>query len=137
MLWRIAGVIVLVAVCWTNFRLYQRPQVTPGDLRIEEKLRLHGIPRPVGPNVLSTCARNDEYAGSRRKHIQPSGLEADTTAVILNWSRLENVVLIAAALCRGWLDDVISQVFVWNNNPNVTLSYEVLLLSGLLFHQRY
>ncbi|EPQ60257.1 hypothetical protein GLOTRDRAFT_134973 [Gloeophyllum trabeum ATCC 11539] len=44
-------------------------------------------------------------------------LQPDTTAIVLNWSRFRNVVLIAALLCDPTLDSVISQVFIWNNNP--------------------
>lgn len=53
------------------------------------------------------------------------GLTPDTTAVVLNWSRLENMLLIASILCGSWLDQSIAQVFVWNNNPNISLSAAV------------
>lgn len=43
--------------------------------------------------------------------------KADTTAVVLNWSRFPNVRLIASLLCGSWLDGVIAEVFIWNNNP--------------------
>lgn len=42
---------------------------------------------------------------------------ADTTAVILNWSRFPNVVRIVALLCSPLLEDTIATVFIWNNNP--------------------
>ncbi|KAJ7597419.1 hypothetical protein C8J56DRAFT_319097 [Mycena floridula] len=41
----------------------------------------------------------------------------DTTAVVLNWSRRDNVVQIAALLCGPDLKDVIANVFIWNNSP--------------------
>ncbi|KAI0937019.1 hypothetical protein AcV5_005015 [Taiwanofungus camphoratus] len=41
----------------------------------------------------------------------------DTTAVVLNWARFPNVLLITSLLCGPWLDDTISQVYIWNNSP--------------------
>ena len=54
----------------------------------------------------------------------------DTTAVVLNWSRLPNVIRIASLLCENTLDDVIASVVVWNNNPKA-LTYEVRTLYAL------
>lgn len=48
----------------------------------------------------------------------------DVTAIILNWSRLDNVIRIASLLCGPWLDDTIAQVYIWNNSPK-SLSKEV------------
>lgn len=41
----------------------------------------------------------------------------DTTAVILNWSRLPNVIQLAKVMC-GSLQDTLAEVFIWNNNPD-------------------
>ncbi|TFK41825.1 hypothetical protein BDQ12DRAFT_645075 [Crucibulum laeve] len=41
----------------------------------------------------------------------------DTTVIILNWSRLPNVVQIASLLCQNLLNDVVDSVFIWNNSP--------------------
>lgn len=49
---------------------------------------------------------------------------ADTTAVILNWSRLDNVLLISSLLCSPYLHGTISRVIIWNNSPNL-LTVEV------------
>lgn len=49
----------------------------------------------------------------------------DTTAIILNWSRLENVILLSTLLCGPWLKSVIAQVTIWNNNPGVPLDESV------------
>ncbi|TDL28081.1 hypothetical protein BD410DRAFT_835322 [Rickenella mellea] len=54
----------------------------------------------------------------------------DATAIILNWSRPQNVVLIASVLCRSSLDGIIAEVFVWNNNPNATLSLHAFQETG-------
>ncbi|KAF5368318.1 hypothetical protein D9758_002176 [Tetrapyrgos nigripes] len=44
---------------------------------------------------------------------------ADTTAVILNWSRKPNVIRIASSLCTdSLLEDTIALVYIWNNSPN-------------------
>ncbi|KAF8560116.1 hypothetical protein OG21DRAFT_30345 [Imleria badia] len=48
----------------------------------------------------------------------------DVTAIILNWSRLDNVIRIASLLCGPWLDDTIAEVYVWNNSPK-KLSKEI------------
>jgi hypothetical protein len=40
------------------------------------------------------------------------------TAVVLNWSRFENVLLITSLLCQSWLYGVIAKVVIWNNSPN-------------------
>lgn len=50
---------------------------------------------------------------------------ADTTVVILNWSRLENVIIIADQHCTSPLEDFVASIFIWNNNPNVSLTLEV------------
>lgn len=39
------------------------------------------------------------------------------SAVILNWSRFRNVVLIVSSMCDPSLRDVISEIIVWNNSP--------------------
>jgi hypothetical protein len=39
------------------------------------------------------------------------------TAVILNWSRLPNVVRIVSLLCSPSLNDTIASISVWNNSP--------------------
>ncbi|RDB28783.1 hypothetical protein Hypma_015894 [Hypsizygus marmoreus] len=41
----------------------------------------------------------------------------DTTAVILNWSRLPDVRRIVALLCGSSLDQTIAAIIVWNNSP--------------------
>lgn len=48
----------------------------------------------------------------------------DTTAVILNWARFPNVLLIASLLCGPWLEDTIAGVVIWNNSPRM-LTFEV------------
>ena len=52
----------------------------------------------------------------------------DTTAVILNWSRLENVIKIVSVLCQPRLEQAISQIFVWNNSPQ-TINHTVRIFT--------
>ena len=56
------------------------------------------------------------YAVPSRISSTPGG-SADVTTVILNWSRLPNVVLIVSSLCAAALGDTIAEVVVWNNSP--------------------
>jgi hypothetical protein len=51
----------------------------------------------------------------------------DITAVILNWSRLPNVIQLVGNMCNS-LQDTLAQVFVWNNNP-LPLTHEVGLVN--------
>jgi hypothetical protein len=49
----------------------------------------------------------------------------DVTVVLLNWSRLPNVILIASVLCMPELENLIARIFIWNNNPSYKLSLHV------------
>lgn len=51
-----------------------------------------------------------------RVNSRPRG-SPDTTAIILNWSRLPNVIRIVRLLCSARLEHTIKEVVVWNNNP--------------------
>ncbi|RDX51908.1 hypothetical protein OH76DRAFT_1400808 [Lentinus brumalis] len=53
----------------------------------------------------------------------------DVTAVVLNWSRFPNVMLITSLLCAPWLNGTIAEVFIWNNNPR-KLTYEDMKNTG-------
>lgn len=60
-----------------------------------------------------------QYARIPASHLNatPDASRADTTAVILNWSRLPNVRALAALLCDAALVDIIARVVIWNNSP--------------------
>ncbi|EIW63994.1 uncharacterized protein TRAVEDRAFT_157845 [Trametes versicolor FP-101664 SS1] len=84
------------------------------------------------PRVLPVTFRADvpELASYERVSVvQNSTGPADTTAVILNWSRFPNVLLITSLLCGPWLDNTIAQVYIWNNHHK-PLSYEDLKNTG-------
>jgi hypothetical protein len=55
--------------------------------------------------------------------------EGDTTAIVLNWKRTENVVVIVASLCQY---SFFQTVLVWNNNPDVFLTRDVRFFSPSL-----
>lgn len=61
----------------------------------------------------------------------PTTTIPDTTAVILNWSRLPNVVQIVNVLCDSVLENTLATVLVWNNSPQ-ELTPKVCL--NLIFH---
>ena len=43
--------------------------------------------------------------------------QSRVSAIVLNWSRFRNVVLIVSGLCDPRLQDVIAEIVVWNNSP--------------------
>lgn len=51
------------------------------------------------------------------------------TAVVLNWSRLDNVIRIASLLCGELLQDTVAEVFIWNNSPQ-KLCYKTFSSTG-------
>jgi hypothetical protein len=85
------------------------------------------------PDVsLPTASYAANYHASTPKNTrvsQSAGLwiAPDTTAVILNWSRLPNVILLVALLCSTPLEGIIARVLIWNNRPDVKLTYNVRL----------
>lgn len=62
--------------------------------------------------------------------LAPMRQMAKTTAVLLNWKRTENLVVIVAHLC-AYSGAIFDSVQVWNNNPEVILTQEVSLLVRL------
>lgn len=61
--------------------------------------------------------------------VSASQSNPDVTAVILNWSRLPNVVRIVSLLCGPWLEDVVAEIVVWNNSPR-EISYQTFAKTG-------
>lgn len=56
--------------------------------------------------------------------VHAPNISADTTAIVLNWSRFSNVRRIAKLLCAPELGGVFQSVLIWNNNPKPVF-YEV------------
>lgn len=97
--------------------------------RISEELilRLQSFGITTSPTSIPTTFTARTPSSLNYLHIPPLGGRhtPDTTVVILNWSRLQNVILLSAAFCGPWLNDVVAELFIWNNNPNVTLTEKV------------
>jgi hypothetical protein len=51
-------------------------------------------------------------------------IRKDVTAILLNWNRLDSLVRVVEHLCR--YDDIFAYVLVWNNNPDIALTREVV-----------
>jgi len=66
-------------------------------------------------------------------HLLPAG--PDTTVVLLSWSRLPNVILIAASLCRPELDGLVTKILIWNNNPAIQLTLHTFRASNCPSHK--
>lgn len=54
----------------------------------------------------------------------PASSQAKVTAIVLNWKRTDNLVVILAHLC-SFTNSIFSSVYVWNNNPDTFLTHEV------------
>ncbi len=61
---------------------------------------------------------------------------ADTTAVVLNWSRFENVVKITALFCDPVLENTLHAVVVWNNNPNPLSKFVCITCTPFDYYER-
>ena len=76
---------------------------------------------PGDPSSLATFRRTHtgvEYRALDSVRTPWSGDEKSrVSAIILNWSRFQNVVLIASGLCDPRLQGVIAEIVVWNNSP--------------------
>lgn len=58
------------------------------------------------------------------KFFTGNKLKPDVSAILLNWTRFPNVQQIVRTICED-LDDIVINVVVWNNNPNLTVSAHV------------
>lgn len=82
------------------------------------------LPTPTFPLTFAESFTTDTHATRVGLPTSEPQRLPDVTAIILNWSRLENVIRIASLLCGPWLDDTVAEVYVWNNSPQ-KLSREV------------
>ncbi|KAI0652386.1 hypothetical protein C8Q79DRAFT_937363 [Trametes meyenii] len=85
------------------------------------------VPRKLPVTYLAGVPELDAY--ERISTAENATGFPDTTAVILNWSRFPNVLLITSLLCGPWLDDTIAQVYIWNNHPR-RITYEDMKNTG-------
>ena len=96
---------------------------------LKEKLQLYGVPE-TRPHASFADSVDQGYHAFEVAHVHD---EPDTTAVLLNWSRLDNVILLSSLLCGPWLETVIANVIIWNNNPKVTLNGKVSRNCNVMF----
>ena len=87
----------------------------------DQSSAFHNPDDPGDPSSLVTHRRShigEEYRALDSVRTSWSGDEkSGVSAIILNWSRFQNVVLIVSGLCDPRLRDVIAEVVVWNNSP--------------------
>ncbi|KAG1825640.1 uncharacterized protein BJ212DRAFT_288074 [Suillus subaureus] len=83
--------------------------------------------RPLAASFLVGANRSSNV--QRVSLVSASQSYPDVTAVVLNWSRLPNVVRIVGLLCGPWLEDVVAEIVVWNNNPR-EISYQKFVKTG-------
>jgi hypothetical protein len=62
----------------------------------------------------------------RRRSTLESHTNADVTAILLNWNRLESLVRVVEHLCQ--YDYIFATVVVWNNNQDIALTDQVRLM---------
>ena len=58
----------------------------------------------------------------------PSSTDAKVTAIVLNWKRADNLVVIAAHLC-AFTNTIFNSVHIWNNNPDTFLTHDLFASS--------
>lgn len=96
---------------------------------IEKPSAFHEHDDPGDPSSLVTFRRSRidlEYRVLDSVRVPWNGDEKPgVAAIILNWSRFRNVVLIVSGLCDPRLQAVIAEIVVWNNNPRRKISTEV------------
>ncbi|KAF9245868.1 hypothetical protein BU15DRAFT_40919 [Melanogaster broomeanus] len=70
-----------------------------------------GLPfRTFPPSFTETTASSSHgFRGGQQVSARPR--LPVVTAIVLNWSRLDNVIRIASLLCGSWLDDTIAETF--------------------------
>ena len=68
-------------------------------------------PIGVNPNLLESA-------------LAPMRQSAKSTAILLNWKRTDNLIVIVAHLC-AFGGSIFDSVQIWNNNPEVTLTHDV------------
>ena len=76
---------------------------------------------PGDPSPLETYRGSHISVGYRALGSIRTPWDSDdgpgVSAIILNWSRFRNVVLIVSGFCDPILQDVIAEIVVWNNSP--------------------
>jgi hypothetical protein len=99
-------------------------------------------PTPPLPEIFfsSRNVKNDvthlkrHFVGSAQRFSwsRSSARTPDTTVVLLNWSRPQNVILQASVYCGPLLQDIVEKVVVWNNQPTIKLAYSEVSMKSLM-----
>ncbi|PIL31468.1 hypothetical protein GSI_06170 [Ganoderma sinense ZZ0214-1] len=106
-----------------------RPEQTPTSLYLPLLADIDFVPRTLPATYRKHDSHFEAYDHvSLLPEVAPAATP-DVTAVILNWSRFPNVILIASLLCGPWLEGTISEVFIWNNSPR-HITYEEMKNTG-------
>ncbi|KAI0639935.1 hypothetical protein C8Q77DRAFT_1045439 [Trametes polyzona] len=105
----------------------EQAEQTPPSLYQPLLADIDFVPRTLPVTYLKDVPELGSY--ERVSIVQNATNAPDTTAVLLNWSRFPNVLLITSLLCGPWLENTIAQVYIWNNSPR-KLSYEDLKNTG-------
>lgn len=131
LLWLSTVTVILIATLLAKkleyIFVFKRSKVTPGADAVTS-----GLDLPTERSFPTTYLRSTVSQSYSRPITPQSQRSPDVTAVILNWSRLPNVIRIVSELCGAQLEDTISEVVVWNNNPkklsqNVRTLFHILL----------
>ncbi|KAI0715028.1 hypothetical protein C8Q76DRAFT_729276 [Earliella scabrosa] len=96
---------------------------TPPSLYLPLLADIDFVPRTLPVTYRDDISDFDAYERVSVLHNATTAGKPDVTAVVLNWSRFPNVMLIASLLCSPWLEGTIAEVFIWNNSPR-RLTYE-------------
>lgn len=115
----VAAIAVLLSAQFANILSCDRPVESRSQSIHRSGLFPSSFVDGVGTNISRVLSKN-AVAPQRRP---------DVTAIVLNWSRLDNVVRIASLLCGESLFDTVAQVFIWNNSPE-KLTYETFASTG-------
>lgn len=97
------GTAAITVPFWSHFLLVAEVEQT-----IHDRIHLN-LPASYHINPAT------DVVTQRLRPLPGERAEANVSAIILNWSRFQNVREIVALLCS--VDDVISEIVVWNNNP--------------------
>lgn len=104
------------------------PLVYP-RLRINSKkpfktLAQAGITLPSTTSQQGMSSKQTPVEAANAKVALASVQAPRTTAILLSWKRLDNLVVVLAHLC-AYTGSMFDTVQVWNNNPDVFLTQEV------------
>ncbi|MBW0481443.1 hypothetical protein O181_021158 [Austropuccinia psidii MF-1] len=116
----------------TRLRVGQWTHAKTNSLKVKMRERPFEILSELGalPNQLPSFSQ--QTFGLANRWLRPlpgndaplasrGSITADVTAVVLNWHRLENMIVIVAHLCRY---DFFEAIIIWNNDPLQRLTRE-------------